>query len=140
MIDFVHIKEANAEDVTLLAGLNKQLIEDEGHRNTMDVAALAERMRGWLVSGEYRAHLFTFEKSVIGYSLCKDAGDHIYIRQLFIARERRRQGFGQAALSILAEDVWPGRRLRADVLTGNTAALAFWQKCGFAPYAQILER
>lgn len=140
MIDFVHIEEATTEDASLLAGLNKQLIEDEGHRNPMDVAALTERMRGWLVSGEYRAHLFLFDKAVIGYSLCKDTGEHIYIRQLFIVRDRRRRGFGQAALSILAEDVWPDRRLRADVLTGNTAARAFWQKCGFAPYAEILER
>ena len=47
MSDF-HYRMARSGDVPLLARLNRQLIEDEGHRNTgMTVEQLEERMRGF---------------------------------------------------------------------------------------------
>jgi hypothetical protein len=45
---------ASSTDARLLADLNRQLIEDEGHGNTMTTGELEQRMRGWL-SHEYRA-------------------------------------------------------------------------------------
>ena len=49
---------ATLNDCPLLAAMNRQLLEDEGHRNRfMTVLQLEERMRGWL-SGEYRAVIF----------------------------------------------------------------------------------
>jgi hypothetical protein len=42
---------ASVDDCRLLAEMNHQLIQDEGHRNKMTVAELERRMRGWL-SGE----------------------------------------------------------------------------------------
>jgi hypothetical protein len=39
-------RAANDEDLDLLAGWNKQLIQDEGHRNSMSVPELRERMAG----------------------------------------------------------------------------------------------
>ena len=50
--------QATTADLPLLAKLNKQLIEDEGHRNPMTVAELETRMRNWLESGIYEAWLF----------------------------------------------------------------------------------
>jgi hypothetical protein len=48
---------ANDLDLPLLAEWNRQLIQDEGHRNPMTVAELQARMQGWL-AGEYRAVVF----------------------------------------------------------------------------------
>ncbi|MBS3933704.1 MAG: hypothetical protein KGZ35_05050 [Truepera sp.] len=44
-------------DAGLLARLNQQLIQDEGHRNAMALAELEQRMLTWLES-DYQAILF----------------------------------------------------------------------------------
>ena len=41
-------RRAVAADVSLLAGLNRQLIRDEGSRNPMGPDRLEARRRGWL--------------------------------------------------------------------------------------------
>src|SRR5205823_12203336 len=41
-------RRATQNDCPLLAKLNHQLIRDEGHRNTMNVAELEARMRGFI--------------------------------------------------------------------------------------------
>ena len=46
----MHLREAIAEDLPLLAELNRQLIQDQRSPNPMSVAELEERMRGWLVA------------------------------------------------------------------------------------------
>ncbi len=119
--------------------MNKQLIEDEGHRNAMDLADLQKRMAGWVDSVEYTVQIFEADSTTVGYCVYKDAEDHIYLRQFFIGREFRRRGFGTAALARLAQ-IWPGRRLRLDVLSGNETGIQFWQASGFSEYAYILER
>lgn len=48
--------------------MNKRLIEDEGSRNPMSVAQLAERMRGWRL-GDWEARLFLADEQVVGYAL-----------------------------------------------------------------------
>ena len=48
---------AKAEDSGILGELNHKLIKDEGHRNSMSVPDLVERMRGWLIA-DYRASIF----------------------------------------------------------------------------------
>ena len=48
------LRSATLADATVLANLNQQLIQDEGHRNPMIAGELVERMRGWL-AGEYAA-------------------------------------------------------------------------------------
>jgi len=55
-------RNAEPADCAMLAELNHQLIQDEGHRNQMSVAELEQRMRGWLV-GEYAALIL---RSVVG--------------------------------------------------------------------------
>ena len=43
-MDMLLFRQATAADVSALAPLNAQLIREEGHRNSMSVAELAERM------------------------------------------------------------------------------------------------
>ena len=41
---------ANIEDSKTLGELNRQLIKDEGHRNSMTTPELIERMHNWLIT------------------------------------------------------------------------------------------
>ena len=127
------------EDSALLAHMNLQLIQDEGHRNQMTVPQLEARMREWLV-GEYRALVFEQDHKVVAYGLFRERPDEVYLRQLFVIRDRRRQGIGREAMKILLSEVWPkNRRLSVDVLVGNQAALAFWHAIGYTDYCLTLE-
>lgn len=130
---------ASQSDIRLLAALNRQLIEDEGHRNAMSVSELGDRMRAFL-AGEYRAVLFEHEARLVAYALYAQRGDGLYLRQFFVAREARRGGVGRAAMAILRKDVWPqDTRLYLEVLTANPRGLAFWRSLGFVDYALTLE-
>ena len=130
---------ATISDAEILAPLNLQLICDEGHRNPMDVEQLAQRMKSWL-SGEYEAVLFQEGTSPVGYALFRREPEHVYLRQLFVAPEFRRQGVGRAALYWLWQNAWLGvQRLRIEVLVENTDAREFWRSVGFREYCVTME-
>jgi GNAT superfamily N-acetyltransferase len=130
---------ATIADADLLAQWNHQLIQDEGHRNCMTVPELADRMRGFLAS-EYKAVIFARDGSDVAYALFRESASEIYLRQLFVCRDSRRQGIGRAAVGLLRSQVWPGdKRLTVEVLVANEAAVAFWRSVGFVDYALTLE-
>ena len=126
-------------DCARLAEWNHQLIRDEGHRNPMTVTQLEKRMRGWLKK-EYRAVIFEEKGGWVAYALYREEAQEIYLRQLFVARERRREGIGKRAAGILREKIWPkNKRLTLEVLAANAAGLAFWRAEGYADYSLMLE-
>jgi len=130
---------ATIADLDLLGEWNHQLIHDEGHRNPMTVAELRERLRGWL-EGEYRAVIFLVEGEAAAYALFKETDAEVHLRQLFVARERRRQGIGRAMIQRLREEVWPReKRLTVEVLVANAPAVAFWRAMGYRDYSLTLE-
>jgi len=136
----MHYRPATLDDCQRLVEFNAQLIKDEGHRNPMTVAELADRMRAWL-AGEYRAVIFVAEQGPVGYALFRDEPEHIYLRQFFVKKESRRQGIGRSAIEHLVRNEWPAqKRIRLDVLVGNAAAIAFWRSVGFADYCLTMER
>jgi GNAT superfamily N-acetyltransferase len=129
---------ASDSDLPLLAEWNHQLIRDEGHRNPMSVAELEARMSGWLKS-EYRAVVFTQERPV-AYALYRASSDGIYLRQLFVRRDKRREGIGRASFAILKDEIWPKDvRLTVDVLCQNTEAVQFWRSVGYREYCLTME-
>jgi GNAT superfamily N-acetyltransferase len=129
---------ASAADLGLLAEWNHQLIRDEGHRNPMTMEQLAARMKGWL-QGEYQAVIFAQEEPV-AYALFKREDSLIYLRQLFVRRDRRRSGIGREAFGLLRQQIWPaGVRLTVEVLCQNAPAVAFWRSAGYRDYALTLE-
>ncbi len=83
------LREATNSDIDRLAKWNHQLIRDEGHRNSMTMPQLAERMRGWL-GQDYRAIVFEIEGTPVAYALFREQLGEIHLRQLFVARARRR--------------------------------------------------
>lgn len=105
----------------------------------MTVPELEQRMRSWLQS-EYTAILFEDESETVAYALYREQADDIYLRQLFVTRNRRRQGIGRQAIEILRHQIWPRqKRLTVEVLVKNTAALAFWRTVGYQDYSLALE-
>jgi GNAT superfamily N-acetyltransferase len=123
----------------LLAELNHQLIRAEGHRNPMTVPQLDQRMRGF-IEGEYRTIVFERYGEIVTYALYREAREEIYLRQLFVVRDRRRQGIGRQAMEILRSQIWPkNKRLTVEVLAANTAVLAFWRAVGYVDHAPTLE-
>lgn len=136
---FLNYRKAKAQDVLLLARLNQQLIEDEGHSNPMTVLELVERMRHWLAT-TYSGIIFEDERGVIAYALYQEELTQIYLRQFFVARERRRCGLGRQAMNILFTQIWPGdKRLTVSALWHNAPAMAFWRAMGYSEYSVTLE-
>ena len=138
--DPVQYRIATAADAALLAAMNRQLAEDEHHRNAArDLAWFESRMTEWLADN-WVAAIFSDGPDPLAYALWRDQDDGIYLRQFFVQRDRRRRGLGRQALHILLREVWPrDRRLTVEALTANPAAVAFWQAAGFRAYALTLE-
>jgi GNAT superfamily N-acetyltransferase len=127
------------DDLDRLAEWNHQLIRDEGHRNRMTVAELKDRMTGWL-AGEYRAVVFGSPEAPVAYALFRERATEVYLRQLFVRRDRRSGGIGREAVAILREHVWPRhKRLTVEVLTANVRAVRFWRSVGYEDYSLGLE-
>ena len=118
--------------------MNAQLIQDEGHRNQMDLIQLTKRMRAFL-DADYEAVIFTSNVPV-GYALFRYEPDYVYLRQFYIASEFRRRGFGRQGVKYLREQVWQDqKRLRLDVLVQNEVGLLFWHNLGLETYSLTLE-
>ena len=105
----------------------------------MTVPELEQRMKNWLAS-EYTAVIFEDGRAGIAYALYCEQPEEIYLRQLFVIHDRRRQGIGRQAVEILRSQIWPkNKRLTVGVLVGNTAAVAFWRAVGYKDYSLTLE-
>jgi GNAT superfamily N-acetyltransferase len=132
-------RRATERDIELLGRLNQELIRDEGHRNPMSVHDLVERMSQWL-AGDYTAILFEENGAVVAYALYCEKPDEVHLRQLFVVRDRRRNGIGRQSIEILRSEIWPKtKRLTVDVLVRNEPALAFWRAVGYRDYSLTLE-
>ncbi len=135
----MNFRRATSDDCAPLAELNQQLTRDEGHRNKMTVPELEQRLKDWLAS-EYAAVIFEEGGGTVAYALYRDQPEEIYLRQLFVVRNRRRQGVGRKAFEILRSQFWPvSKRLTVEVLVQNAAAVAFWRAVGFKDYSLKLE-
>jgi GNAT superfamily N-acetyltransferase len=134
---------AEASDLSRLVSWNLQLQEDEG-ASRMSTEDAEARMRRWL-QGDYRATVFEHD-GALGYAVFRPTdpdvmgADGVYLRQFFIARERRRQGLGSAALRLLTEQVVPGCRLVFEVLTSNPGGRSFWQSLGLEEWFTTYQR
>ena len=135
----MNFRFANAKDCALLAELNQQLIRDEGHRNKMTAPELEQRMKDWLAS-EYTGMIFEMDGQNVAFALYREQPKEIYLRQLFVVRNRRRKGLGREAVNILRSKIWPkNKRLTVEVLVQNETAVAFWRAVGYEDYCLTLE-
>ncbi|MEX2142707.1 MAG: GNAT family N-acetyltransferase [Pirellulales bacterium] len=124
------IRPATLEDCPLLAELNYQLIQDEGHRNRMTVPELERRLRDWL-PGDYRAVIFEHQGEVVAYALYSEQPQEVYLRQLFVTSDHRRKGIGRRAVEMLRSQVWPTtKRLTVDVFGHQPQSSGVLASCG----------
>jgi GNAT superfamily N-acetyltransferase len=134
-----HHRFASLEDADIIAPMNLQLIQDEGHRNPMTISQLRDRMFAWL-RDEYEAVIFERDGVSVGYALFKREPEFIYLRQFFVVASHRRLGIARHALAWLWTNAWSSSpRLRIDVLVGNTNGREFWRKVGFTEYCMTME-
>jgi GNAT superfamily N-acetyltransferase len=130
---------ASEQDLDLLAEWNHQLIQDEGHRNPMAIPELKQRMRNW-IAAEYKAVVFLVDNVPVAYGLYRENEEEIYLRQLFVRRDRRRSGIGRQAMVLFRQHIWPRqKRLTVDVLCKNSTAIQFWRMVGYNDYSLMLE-
>jgi GNAT superfamily N-acetyltransferase len=132
--DGLTFRVAAAADLPQLASWNKQLIEDEGHDNTMSLEELVARMRDWLTT-EYQALIFEdpAAPAPVAYALIRDTPEWVHLRQFFVARDRRRRGIGARAVALLRDSVIPpDKPVIVEAMAWNHPALSFWRAVGFA--------
>jgi GNAT superfamily N-acetyltransferase len=130
-------RAATEADLDRLAEWNEQLLRDEGHRSRMTQQELRARMRLWMAE-EYVALIFAIGGEDVAYSVHKEDADGVFLRQLFVCRERRRRGIGRAVMRILFE-LWRGKRMTVNVLCANAPALNFYRSLGYQDYYLCLE-
>lgn len=123
-------------DIGLVAAMNRQLQEDEG-ADILPLDQIESRLRRWIDSSEYRVLMICDREQRVGYLLYAvepaESGA-VYIRQLFVERDRRRMGYGAAAIIAFAKDTAkPGQPIEIDVFSWNDTGRAFWESIGFVP-------
>jgi ribosomal protein S18 acetylase RimI-like enzyme len=132
------LSKATVADCQALAKMNKQLIIDERHSNPMNIEELKERMIKF-IENEYKCYLIKLKQEIIGYCLFRDDTDSIYVRQLYIKDNYRKQGYARNCIEELKEIEWKNRKLRTEVLTHNLTGYRFWKKVGFNEYCIVME-
>ena len=126
----MQIIKCTVSDVSLLAEMNKRLIEDERSSNTMSLDELKDRMSGF-INGEYDAFFFKEDEAVVGYALVRQTVSPLYLRQFYIEREYRRRHLGKEAFEILL-DFLKVNSIDIDVLPWNEGGRKFWKRMGFS--------
>ena len=141
------VREHTADDFELLARMNRQLIDDEGHRSPKTVEELKERFRRFVAKDGWSVDLLVLDEEVIGFATHRYEDDEtaasgraVHLRQFFIARHRRGGGIGRAALDELVRARFrPGERIFLHVIETNPGGKVFWSRTGFVPYGTIME-
>ena len=67
----------------------------------MSLPELVERMSRWL-AGDYTAILLEEQGAIVAYALYCEKPDEVHLRQLFVVRDRRRQGIGRKSIEACA--------------------------------------
>ena len=134
---------AGHDDIPFLVKMNRQLTEDEQHKNRFKSEQWFKERMGNFLDGEYQAVLFEKDDKIVAYALYRnhpDRDDTIYLRQIFVIREKRRQGIGREVMNILNREIWPKeKRLTVEVLSHNEVARKFYESIGYKEYCLELE-
>ncbi len=131
---------ASPTDIPLLAQMNQQLREDEQSRWQMTLPQLEDRLRDMLAD-DYTAMIFELNDTPVAFVLYRPVEGGIHLRQFFVSRTHRRQGFGKQIIHLLLNEIWPSdARVTLDVLVHNQRGYDFWKALGFSEYAITLER
>ena len=143
----IMLRKADISDLNKLATMNKQLIEDERSRNTMNMDQLQVRMRDWMTS-DWEIDILCHSSDIVGYVLYQfhpysnnlNPTD-VYLRQYFIKREYRNQGYGRQGIELLlTERLQTVNTITIEVLETNPDGIRFWERVGFTSYSKAMKR
>ena len=132
----MQIRKCTPDDISKLAILNKQLIEDEKSDNPMSIKELEERMRGFL-NTEYEAFFFVAEEAIVGYALVKNTCTPLYLRQFLIDRAYRKKHYGTEAFQVLLKHL-SVESIDIEVLPWNERGMRFWESLGFREISRYM--
>ncbi|MFM0305226.1 GNAT family N-acetyltransferase [Paraburkholderia sediminicola] len=147
-LDQLDIRRANPDEFGLLARMNRELIEDEGHRNPMTVPQLTERFQSFVSNEGWQVDVLLSGSTIVGFmthryepDIAEPSGFRVFLRQFYISRDKRRGGIGSRAVELLFKKRFkPGDRVFLDVLEVNPIGRAFWSRSGFSPYSTTMEQ
>jgi predicted acetyltransferase len=146
MADLI-LRPVGSHEFELLGRMNRELIEDERHRNPMNPAELAERARRFIESEGWSINLIIRGQEIVGFATFRHEPlgvqppvTQFHLRHFFIARQWRRRGLGREAFQRLLARCTQGEPVVIDVLEANPGGRAFWSSMGFEPYALRMER
>jgi DNA-binding GntR family transcriptional regulator len=143
----IGVRPHQRTDLALLARMNRELADDEGHRNPMTVAQLEDRFKRFVDEDGWNVDLFTLDDEIIGYAmhryepdLAEPGGTHVYLRHFYIVRHRRRGGAGHVAFDELVRARFKrGERIYLEVIENNPGGKVFWLRTGFTAYGAIMQ-
>ena len=132
---------ATESDIPLLARMHQMSVEDETgvdpslrEADTDGLCKAKKEIRRLLEKGS-QAVVFSVDSAEAGYAMYQTEPEGIFLRHFFVARDRRRQGIGRAAMRRLIEEVWRNPpRIRLGVLVENEAGHGFWKSVGFSDW------
>ncbi len=134
------VSQMTAKHYKSLSLLNAELIQDEGHDNSMSLAELENRMIEWLETGEYQCHAVLHRNLPVSYCIWREEHSYIYVRQLFTLRNYRTRGLATKLIEFIQREHATVKPLRIEVLATNKAAMKFYQKLGFDLYSHTFQR
>lgn len=143
----IALRPFERSDLPLLARMNRELADDEGHRNPMTVDQMEDRFKRFVDEQGWHIDLFMLDDEIIGYAMhryepdpAEPSGQHVYLRQFYIVRHRRRGGAGHLAFEALVQARFArGERIYLEVIENNPGGKVFWLRTGFSSYSSILE-
>ena len=137
------VRQVREEDAAALLQLQHQLDREthfmmlEPDERTTTVAALAERIRGGLASGQELLWVAEDEGQLVGYVAAERGGfrRNRHVAQLVIGVAQSHAGQGLGARLFAAMEAWARqagvRRLELTVMAHNRAGLGLYTKLGF---------
>jgi GNAT superfamily N-acetyltransferase len=125
----VYIVPCDDDDLEILTGLSRRLLEDQNHNEKLTDSQLNERMRLFLHTG-FKAYLIKWGDEAVGYALVDTRHSPYSLSQFYAAQNYRKTGMGtldlRRLIDLLETDV-----LEVEVNAGNTSGKLFWTTLGF---------
>lgn len=140
----IHIREARAEDASVIVRLIRQMAAEDEEQSPLD----EEYVRGYLSGADRHILLAQTGEGVNGllsYSARADlfhAGNSVLIEELVIDEGHRGQGLGARLMDALLERAHEARcrEVCLAVMPGNEGAIRFYKRHGLVEEALFLER
>ena len=131
------LSEAVQDNLEVLLGMNKNLIEDEKYDRPLKEDKLIERWNSFLTQTKYKVFLFKINSDIIGYAVVHINQEPLYLRHFFIKRKYRRKGHGTECFNKLLSRL-KTTEIDLDVMSWNKPGLKFWISLGFTERCKLL--